>query len=165
MLNIILRGNPISRDQLTTFVHTTDMICARGIGYSINFVLMPKSGFQIHLIMFQTPYDMDQLSEQADESLTDNMPSVDVTFSKQGSYAPNGKLLSLFNTNDKGKYHANICKEYAYIFGLQKKVYDNILSSSLVQNMKVNHPNVTIPLDHHLTAINHQTKPKMFGIN
>ena len=96
MLNILPRGSPCGRDMLVPFVRTTDMVRVRGIGYSLNFVLQPKSGFCIRLLMFQTPYDMQQLSEHAevDNQLDDNKPTVDTKFSRQGSYSPNGCLLT-----------------------------------------------------------------------
>ena len=47
MLNILPRGAPMSRDALMPFIRTTDMVRVRGIGYSLNFVLMPKSGFRL----------------------------------------------------------------------------------------------------------------------
>ena len=166
MLNIIPHGVPMSRDSLMPFVRTTDMVRVRGIGYSLNFVLRPKSGFWIHLIMFQMPYDMQQLSENAEKTMGENKPYLTLKFSIQGGYVLNGKILSMFRHDESGACQANIWDEFAHLFGVQKKIYDNQPNpATIIQTMKLNHPNVTILLDRHLTTINRHNKPKMFGIN
>ena len=81
MLNILPRGTPMSRDALMPYIRTTDMVRVRGIGYSLNFVLMPKSGFRLRLLMFQTPHDMRQLSIDSDETLDENEPVISTKFS------------------------------------------------------------------------------------
>lgn len=166
MLNIIPRGSPCGRDMLVPFVHTTDMVHIQGIGYSLNFVLQPKSGFRIQLLMFQMPDDMQQLSEHAgvNNQLEDNKPTVNSKFSKQGSYSPNGCLLTKYEIKD-GEYLSSVKEGYTRILGDQKRVYDNVQPAMIFNTVKINHPNVTILLDCHLTAINQRTKPKMFGIN
>jgi len=156
----------MSRDSLMPFVRTMDMVRVRGIGYSLNFVLRPKSGFRIHLIMFQMPYDMRQLSENAEMTMGENKPYLTLKFSIQGGYVLNGKILSMFRHDESGACQANIWDEFAHLFGVQKKIYDNQPNpATIVQTMKLNHPNVTVLLDRHLTAINRRNKPKMFGIN
>jgi len=166
MLNILPCGVPMSRDSLMPFIRTTDMVRVRGIGYSLNFVLRPKSGFKIRLLMFQTLYDMRQLSESCDNPMGENKPYLNSKHSIQGGYQPNGKMLCMFKTDDNGLYRANIREEFAYLFGPQKKIYDNQPNpATIVQLMKINHPNVTVLLDCHITAINQRNKPKSFGIN
>jgi len=155
MLNILPCGVLMSRDSLMPFIRTTDMVRVRGIGYSLNFVLRPKSGFKICLLMFQTPYDMRQLSESCDNPMGENEPYRNSKHSIQGGYQPNGKMLCTFKTDNNGVYWANIWEEFVYLFGPQKKIYDNQPNpATIVQTMKMNHPNVTVLLDRHITAIN-----------
>jgi len=101
------------------------------------------------------PYDMQQLLQEADESLSENEPEIHSKFSQQGMYEPNGRLLSTFKTGENGKYRTNIHEQFGYLFGPQKKIYDNQPNpATIMQTMKMNHPNVTVLLDHHVTAIN-----------
>ena len=98
---------------------------------------------------------MRQLSINADKTLDENEPVVSTKFSQQGCYVPNCKMLSMFKTDDKGQYRAVVHEEFAYLFGAQKKIYDNQPNpATIVQTMKINHPNVTVLLDRHVTAIN-----------
>jgi len=163
-LNIIPRGDPLGTDKLCMFKHTTDMVRVRGIGYQMSFVLQPKSGFRLQLIMFQTPYDMEQLSYGAPEQLSDNVPYFSTDASKQGVFRPNGRLLTEFQKEDD-HYLSAVTTGYAEIFGQQKKLFDNQQAPALFQKMRINHPNVTVLMDRHVTVINHRTKPKTFGIN
>jgi len=140
------------------------MVRIRGIGYQMSFVLQPKSGFRLRLIMFQTPYDMEQLTDTAPESLSDNAPYFSTDTSKQGCFSPNGRLLTEFQKEDD-HYLSAVTAGYAEIFGQQKKLFDNQQAPALFQKMRINHPNVTILMDRHVTAINRRTKPKIFGIN
>jgi len=151
-------------DKLCTFKRTTDMVRVRGIGYQMSFVLQPKSGFRLRLIMFQTPYDMEQLTESATDSLSDNAPMFWSDKSVQGCFRPNGRMLTEFQKEDE-RYLAAVTEGYAEIFGQQKKLFDNQQAPALFQKMRINHPNVTVLMDRHVTAINRKTKPKTFGIN
>jgi len=114
--------------------------------------------------MFQTPYDMEQLTESATDSLSDNAPIFSTDQSKQGCFRPNGWLLTEFQKEDE-RYLAAVTESYAEIFGQQKKLFDNQQAPALFQKMRINHPNVTVLMDRHVTAINRKTKPKTFGIN
>ena len=163
-LNIIPRGDPLGRDTLCTFKHTTDMVHVRGIRYQMSFVLQLKSGFRLHLLMFQTPYDMEQLSESATNQLEDNAPVFSTDKTKQGCFIPNGRMLTEFQ-KDEDQYMAAVTKGYAEIFGQQKKVFDNQHAPALFQKMRINHSDMTVLMDCHLTAINCRNKPKTFRIN
>jgi len=141
-----------------------DMVRVWGIGYQMSFVLQPKSGFRLRLIMFQTPYNMEQLSKSASDLLTDNAPIFSTDTSKQGCFRPNGWLLTEFQREGK-HYLSAVTEGYAEIFGQQKKLFDNQQAPALFQKMRINHPNVTVLMDRHVTTINYRTKPKTCGIN
>jgi len=107
---------------------------------------------------------MEQLTKSATDSLTDNAPIFSTDTSKQGCFCLNGRLLTEFQKEDD-HYLAAVTESYAKIFGQQKKLLDNQQAPALFQKMRINHPNVTVLMDCHVTAINRRTKPKTFGIN
>ena len=74
----------------------TDMVQVHGIAIHLDFILQPKSGYNLWLILFQSPYNMQQLFEDYtdDRELYDNKPHIGNNFTKQGFYKPNGTFLT-----------------------------------------------------------------------
>ena len=96
MLNMLPRGIPMTQDVLIMYKRMTDMVRVCGIAIHLDFILQPKSGYNLRLILFQSPYNMQQLSEDYtdDCELYDNKPHIGNKFTKQGFYKPNGTLLT-----------------------------------------------------------------------
>lgn len=157
----------MTHDALTTYKQMTDMIRVRGIAVHLDFILQPKSGFKLRFILFQSPYDMDQLSSDfTDENkLGDNKPSYGNNFTKQGFYEPNRTLLTRFEKDQNGEYLAAFHKGYRSHFREQKKIFDNVSAHITIQCLKINHPNTTVLMDQRINCINRKTKPKTFGYN
>ena len=90
---------------------------------------------------------MEQLSENATSTLEDNGPKPGNGKTKQGHFVLNGRLLTEFHKTDDDTYLSGVSAGYAEIFAQQKKVHDNQQISTLIHNMRINHPNVTVLMD------------------
>ena len=167
MLNMLPRGIPMTQDVLTTYKRMTDMVRVRGIAIHLDFILQPKSGYNLQLILFQSPYNMQQLSDDytEDRELDDNKPHPGNKFTKQGFYEPNGTLLTRFEKDENEQYSGVFHKGYGSLIGEQKKIFDNVSSHTIIKRMKINHPNTTVLMDQRINCVNRKTKPKTFGYN
>src|SRR5579863_5453402 len=58
MINILPRAGLDLADQYSKFLRTTDMVWARGLLINLQVQVAVHSGYRLHLIMFQTPYNM-----------------------------------------------------------------------------------------------------------
>lgn len=109
---------------------------------------------------------MEQLTEDAavDNQLKDHEPVVSSCHSKQGHFETHGRMLTSVEP-EGGHYLVMYQEGYGQIFGAQKKIFNNLGSQVLIQNMKIRHPNVTVLLDRHITCVNRKKQSKTFGYN
>lgn len=162
MLNGIIRPKMgDERIQLNWF-RRTDMVRGTGIQLHLDFQLQPKSGFKVRVILFQSPKDMDQLTDGDEEH--DNSAQNPTAACPQGFFDLNGSVLTQFVENED-EIQAAMTNRYKELFQWQNKTFDHLNPDQMVHRMKIKAPSVATIYNRTLVFVNRRRTPRQFTFN
>ena len=163
MLNQIDHLRHGSSDEPLEYFRRTDMVCGTGIHIKLEFTVQPKCGFKVWVLMFQSPFSMNQI-QSATRNVEDNMSDDPTQKCKQGFFHPNRQLLTQLRETENS-VEAAMGPWYQQMFQWQNKTYDHLELDQALQRMKITAPYVATIYNRKLVYVNKRCLPRQFTFN
>lgn len=122
----------------------SDMIHITGIQTKFQMILKVKSGFQVCVLLLQTPVIADQILDDPDDSVPDNSGSSLSNEDPMGSFNLQSEWLSAISEHEPSVLLSYIVAKYAGMFARQMEVMRDWQFHNDIMKMKVTHPNVMV---------------------
>lgn len=163
MLNRIDRQAFNDSRNLLHYHRRTDFVRGTGIHVNLKTTVMPKSAFRIRILVFQSPKTLSEIAENCPDT-EDHIPEDPTQACRQGSYAPNGRLLTQVRETEEGVECA-MDRYYEDLFLWQRKTFDHLELDQVIQKMTVTAPFVATLYNRRLVYVNKGRTPKQFNFN
>jgi hypothetical protein len=153
-------GAPTS---LLPYYRNSDWVRCTGIHIKLDIVLNPKSAFKLRVILFQSPYSMEHIT---DNDLEDNGADAPNDDCMTGCYTPNGTMFTELHRNpENGNPETAIAAPYKPLFKNQRKGMEHLDFNKVISKIKITHPFVKVLYDGHLSYFNKKLNSKNFTYN
>ncbi|KAI9430301.1 hypothetical protein H4582DRAFT_2063942 [Lactarius indigo] len=137
----------------------SDMVRVMGIQIKTTFVVNPKSGFRVRMIVFQSPSELQGVlgTPNTSHAATDKL--------QMGYFSPNATVMSEVNANMDGTIQsAALTDQFAPLFARQMQARDQTFHDEMM-NMRMTAPNITILADKRRFISNRKRQSKTFKWN
>ncbi|KAI9448723.1 hypothetical protein F5148DRAFT_1292092 [Russula earlei] len=163
-VNTLIKPPVRNINEVQKFMRVTDMVRCTGININLEMMLQPKCGWRFRIMMFQTPYTMDDINK----GHADDMPRNRALYTadnQQGYYAPNAQLLTNHHVQPNGEYECSLNPKFNDLFKYQRNNLDVLNYHTVLHSMRVSAPFCTVIYDKHTYFINRRNKMKKVVFN
>jgi len=172
LINQIQKSFPTIPDRRLYYKRSSDMIRLRGVQVKARIVLGPRSGFRVRAIIFQTPFDIDDMSSDEDHPVDGNgaipngVPVNGGDKYLQGHYTPNMELYSSGFAKSDGTIEACIIRpKYSKWFEKQRPCADHKEFQDQIMKMRMTKPNVFVLHDRTYFFANRKKQQRVMSMN